>query len=221
MGKRVLIIGSSGHARVIIDIFERAGAFQIVGLIDDYRPVGALTLGYAVLGGLSDVSAILADNPGCDVFVAIGDNAARKAVVHGLRRTVSAPHFASAIHPNSIVSRSVHIGEGVAIMAGAVVNSASRLGDFSIVNTQSSVDHDCVIGEFSSIAPGAVLGGTVSVGVCSAIGIGATIKNGVAIGGNVVVGAGALVLKDCTDNTLIYGVPARVVREREEGDPYL
>lgn len=45
------------------------------------------------------------------------------------------------------------------------------------------------------------------------IGGNATILPGVTIGSNVVVGAGAVVTKDVPDNSLVLGVPARVVRE--------
>ena len=47
------------------------------------------------------------------------------------------------------------------------------------------------------------------------IGGNVTILPGVTIGNNVVVGAGAVVTKDIPDNSLVLGVPARVVRKLE------
>ena len=43
----------------------------------------------------------------------------------------------------------------------------------------------------------------------------------VAIGAHTVVGAGALVLGDVPDHVVAYGVPATVIRSRDEGEPYL
>lgn len=42
-----------------------------------------------------------------------------------------------------------------------------------------------------------------------------TILPGVTIGNNVVIAAGAVVTKDVPDNSLVGGVPAKVIREIE------
>jgi maltose O-acetyltransferase len=47
------------------------------------------------------------------------------------------------------------------------------------------------------------------------IGGNVTILPGVTIGNNVVVAAGAVVTKDVPDNSLVGGVPARIIREIE------
>jgi carbonic anhydrase/acetyltransferase-like protein (isoleucine patch superfamily) len=59
-----------------------------------------------------------------------------------------------------------------------------------------------------------------TVGEGSLIGIGAVILNGATIGRNCLVGAGALVTerKQFPDNSLIVGVPAKVLRELGEAD---
>jgi acetyltransferase-like isoleucine patch superfamily enzyme len=75
--------------------------------------------------------------------------------------------------------------------------------------------------EFSSLAPGVVTGGTVRIGSYSAVSLGANIIQGRAIGRHTVIGAGALVLEDIPDFSVVYGVPATVVRKRKEGDKYL
>ena len=43
-----------------------------------------------------------------------------------------------------------------------------------------------------------------------------TITPGVTIGNNVVIASGAVVTKDIPDNTLVAGVPAKVIKELEE-----
>ena len=47
------------------------------------------------------------------------------------------------------------------------------------------------------------------------IGGNVTITPGVNIGNNVVVAAGAVVTKDVSDNCMVGGVPARIIREIE------
>ena len=68
------------------------------------------------------------------------------------------------------------------LIAGAVVNAATTLGEGVIVNTNASVDHDCTIGDYVHVAPGAVLGGGVTVGDDVLIGLGARVLPGVTIG---------------------------------------
>ena len=48
--KNIAIVGSSGHARVIIDIVQQEKKFNIVGLLDRFRNVGEHVLGYPILG---------------------------------------------------------------------------------------------------------------------------------------------------------------------------
>jgi sugar O-acyltransferase (sialic acid O-acetyltransferase NeuD family) len=217
----VLIIGSSGHAKVIIDIFEQRGDHRIIGLIDDQREIGAVTMGYDVIGKVDQMPQLIERHPACRIFVAIGDNWARRSVVLKVSGLVPHVPFASAIHPDAVVARSANMGAGVAVMAGAVINSMTTVSDFSIVNTRAGVDHDCWLGEYSSLAPGVTLGGHVSVGTCTAIGIGATLKNAITIGDHAVIGAGALVVKDCAGLVVMYGVPAKFIRQRSVGERYL
>ena len=43
--KKLFIIGSSGHAKVIIDIIMKEKKYKIVGLIDDFKKAGITVLG--------------------------------------------------------------------------------------------------------------------------------------------------------------------------------
>lgn len=56
MKRNLLIMGSSGHAKVVIDIFEKQKSHNILGLLDDFRNVNEETLGYKVIGGLKDLN---------------------------------------------------------------------------------------------------------------------------------------------------------------------
>ena len=47
---KVIVVGASGHAKLIIDILELNGQTQIVGLVDSFRPIGYSMMNYTVLG---------------------------------------------------------------------------------------------------------------------------------------------------------------------------
>ncbi|MEO9532687.1 MAG: acetyltransferase [Crocinitomicaceae bacterium] len=219
--QKVIIVGSSGHSKVIIDIFEKEDNYQIIGLLDAFRKIGEETLGYKVIGNEDDLPDLISNNPNCKIFIAIGDNCVRKKVRDKIVDIMPNIDFATAIHPSAQIGKNVRIGKGVAIMAGAIINSDTLIEDFTIINTKASIDHDSKMLKFSSLAPNATAGGSVLIGEFSAISIGATIKHGVSIGKHSVIGAGALLINDCGDNVITYGVPAKEIRKREIGEKYL
>ena len=52
----------------------------------------------------------------------------------------------------------------------------------------------------------------ITIGDNCYIGTGATILGPVTIGNNVTIGAGAVVTKDVSDNVIVAGVPAKIVK---------
>jgi len=217
----ILVVGSSGHAKVAIDAIERGGAYRIAGLIDAFRQAGETAFGYPVLGTEERVHEIARAEGAEAGFVAIGDNWQRSRVVARILERLPEFEFVTVAHPSAQVARGAALGRGSILMAGAIVNADARIGEFCIVNTGASLDHDSVMGDYSSLAPGATTGGRVRIGEFSAIGLGAKVIHGCAIGEHAVVGAGALVLSDLPGHCVAYGVPAEVVRGRSAGETYL
>jgi sugar O-acyltransferase (sialic acid O-acetyltransferase NeuD family) len=217
----VLIVGSSGHARVIVDIIERTGSHTILGFLDDTKDQGMIEIGYPVLGNVADLPEIVLRHSLQGIFVAVGDNWSRGSVAAKIKQLAPALPAILAVHPSAQVARSACIGPGTALMAGAVVNSNASVGSFCIINTRASIDHDCQLEDFASIGPGATLAGNVRVGAHSAICLQACVTEGVSIGSHTVVGAGSVVLDDLPDGVLAYGTPALVVRSRSKADRYL
>lgn len=217
----IVIVGSSGHARVVIDIVEQERKLNIVGLIDRFRDVGEQTFGYTILGKEEELPQLVEEHCLEGVIVAIGDNFVRSLVVNRVSELCPQLEYKCALHPKAVVASGVSIGAGTVVMAGAVVNPGCSVGRFCILNTASSLDHDSVMGDFASLAPGVVTGGKCHIGSHSAIGIGAFLSNGVCIGEHTVIGAASLVLKPIGDLVVAYGVPARAIRCRRPGDIYL
>jgi len=221
MKPRLVIVGSEGHASVVIDIVERQGAYKIAGLIDSYKPQGTRVLGYEVLGEEQQFPAIMQMLTIDAVIVAIGDNWQRERMVALLISSVPDVSFATAIHPSACVARTVQLGSGTVVMPGSVVNANCRIGHHCILNTNSSLDHDSVMEDYSSLGPNAATGGNVSIGLSTAIGLGASIIHNIRIGSHTVVGAGATVVTSLPERTVVFGTPAKVARTRQIGEQYL
>lgn len=219
--QHIVIVGASGHAKVVVDILERQGEHRIAGLLDRSRPVGERLLGYEILGREADLPQLVEERAISGVIVAIGDNWVRSQVADRIAELCPQIRFVSAVHPRAAIACDVLVGDGTVIMAGVAVNPSCAIGRFCILNTNSSLDHDSVMEDFSSLAPRAVTGGNCRIGAFGAVGIGATLSHGIRVGEQTVIGAGAVVLADVDAERVAYGVPARVVRERRPGDRYL
>jgi UDP-N-acetylbacillosamine N-acetyltransferase len=208
----IVIWGAGGHAVVVADLVRRVNRFQIVGFIDDVNPdrKGEDFCGARILGGRSQLAEVRRAGVKY-LLVAFGDNAAR------LKSAAAAEELgfalATVISPSADVAAGTAVGLGSVIASGAVVTPGVRLGANVIINTCASVDHHCVIGDGAHICPGVRLAGGVSVGRGAWVGIGATVIEDIKIGAGTVVGAGAVVVRDVPENTLVCGVPARVVRK--------
>ena len=192
---RLIIIGASGHGKVVADIAELNGYTDIVFLDDDERAKECA--GWPVVGKTSEA-------PAGEVFVAVGDAETRRRLTEEYRER----KHPVLIHPAAVVASDVRIGEGSVVMAGAVINAGARIGRGAIVNTSSSIDHDCILGDFVHVAVGAHLCGTVIVENNTWIGAGATVSNNVNICGDCIIGAGAVVVTSISEKGTYFGVPA-------------
>ncbi len=217
----LLVVGSSGHASVVLEAIALQTEYEVVGLLDSFQPRGTKIHGYHIIGPVENACKIAAMCSCFSFFVAVGDNWRRDRISAQILVDIPNAEFATVVHPHASVAKSAGLGTGSVVIAGAILGTNCRVGRGCIINTACSVDHDCVLGDFSSIGPGAHLGGTVSVGPRSSVGIGSAVRQKITIGGDTVVGAGAVVVKDIAHNAVAYGVPARLVRHRSPDEAYL
>lgn len=196
---RLVIIGASGHGKVIADIAVKCG-YQDIVFLDDNEKVKECA-GFPVIGKVSDAVTMNDDK-----IVAIGNAEIRQKIQNQLSNLVT------LIHPNAVVSRRVEIGEGTVIMAGAVINSDVVIGKGCIINTGASVDHDCKLRDFDHVSVGAHVAGTVSIGSKTWIDAGATVSNNVSICDHCMIGAGAVVVNDVVNSGTYVGVPVRKIK---------
>jgi len=206
----VVGIGAGGHAKVLIDILQLMGGFDITGLTDSRPELRGKNLnGIPILGSDELLPGLFRGGTKC-AFLGVGgvgNNHPRAVVFERVRQMGF--EFINATHPSASIARSVVMETGVAIMAGAVVNPDAHVGCNVVINSGAVVEHDCVLGDHVHVGPGAALAAAVTVGRYSHIGLHAAIKQGVSIGDDVVVGAGAVVLHDVGAGEVVLGIPAR------------
>ncbi|MFM8303782.1 MAG: NeuD/PglB/VioB family sugar acetyltransferase [Actinomycetota bacterium] len=213
---RVVLVGGADQGRQTIDVLAAAGVHRVVAVLDPGIPSGTAVSGHPVVDP-DDLDALGADG----FVVAIGDNATRAAATARVRSAYPGLELVSAVHPAAVVARDAVVGAGTTLMAGAVIGNGCVVGEGALLGTHASIDHDNTMGEYASLAPGATTGGAVVLGPMAAVGLGASVIHGVTIGAHTVIGAGAVVLRDVPDHVVAFGVPARVIRSRAEGEAYL
>lgn len=206
MNKKLILVGASGHGKVVADIAKRNG-YSEIAFLDDNEAVTQCA-GYAVLGK-TDAAECFTD---CDFIVSVGNAKIRQRLQEQLER--DGLSIVTLIHPSAVIADDVSVGKGTVIMAGAVVNPGATLGCGCIVNTCASVDHDCVIKDYVHISVGTHIAGAVQIGKRTWIGAGATVSNNIEIVRDCIIGAGAVVVRDIVESGTYVGVPVKKVAVR-------
>ena len=217
----IVLIGGGNHVQYCIDIIEKEGKYNIVGIIDSIKDIGEEIYGYKVIGRQEDIMSLGYKYNFSKGIITVGDNWIRSKIYDDIHKRWPYFNYVNAIHPSVIIGNNVKIGFGVIAMAGVIFNPGAQIGDFSFFATGAQIEHDCVIYYFASVSAGSILGGHVMIRPYAAISLGVTIFDRIIIGKNSVIGSGSLVTKDIPENVLAYGSPAKIIRTREAFERFL
>jgi len=212
----LVIWGASGHAKVLAEFALDAG-FRLVAIFDNSPAAGSPIPDVPIHHGSEGFLQWRAAYPEKSVWgiVAIGGSRGvdRLELLDLLRVNRVTP--ATLVHPRAFVARTARVAEGCQILANASVCADAHVGSACIVNTNASVDHESKLADGVHVAPGARIAGCVEVGRCAFVGVGAVILPRLRIGAGAIVGAGAVVTRDVPERAVVYGNPARIVRQTE------
>ncbi|MEH0936279.1 NeuD/PglB/VioB family sugar acetyltransferase [Micromonospora psammae] len=205
----LVVLGCSGHAREIAWIAARAGR-RVVGCVGPYRPAELPRLPAPWLG--EDDWLDTAD-PAVEYVIGIGSGAARARTDRLARR--NGRRAGSLVFPAAITGAGTTLGDGSVLWPGAVLTTDVRLGRHVHIGTGATVGHDTELADYVTLLPGCTVAGSCRIGRGSTIAAGATVIDNISIGRNAVVGAGAVVVRDVPDDTVVIGVPARILRAND------
>ncbi|MBH62232.1 MAG: gamma carbonic anhydrase family protein [Alphaproteobacteria bacterium] len=137
--------------------------------------------------------------------------------------TLNEPAF---IHPTTLIYGKVTIGPGSSMWANTVIRAENdevvvgantNIQDFTMIHVGSSTPS--IIGDNCSVTHHCTVHGCVIEDNCL-IGINATIMDGAIVGANTIVAGGAFVTEGTIipENSIVAGVPAKVIKTRNNRD---
>lgn len=123
--------------------------------------------------------------------------------------------FPTLISPHSFVASTAKIGAGSVVSHQCVIDAYSCLGNFITLNRSCSIGHHTFIDDFTCLNPNTHIAGNCKIGKKVQIGMSSTIIDGITIGENSIIGANSFVNKNVPPNVLVYGSPAKIIKQLE------
>jgi len=213
--KKIIILGTGGNCIDILDtineINKKEKKYDCIGFLDDNRDKwGKEIWNVKVLGPLDTAKE---HQRTCFFVNGIGSSHNYFKKEHILSKTgILLNRFENIIHPTASVSNFSHLGRGVVILQNATIASNAVIGNHVIILPNSIVNHDVIIKDYSCITSGVCISGGVKVGKSCYIGSNSSIKENIVIGDNSLIGIGSVVLSNVSDNSVMVGSPAKLLR---------
>lgn len=210
----MVIIGAKGFAKEVLEVIWQNSTDYNIAFFDDVSNHSkALLFGqFKILRSLNEVKNYFKELDDSSFTLGIGNPFLRYSLckkceeIEGVLVSTISP-FARIGHFDNIIE------DGCNIMTGVVITNSIKIGKGTLINLNCTIGHDTNIGEFVEMSPGTHISGNCKVGRFSIFGTNSTLLPKVTIGENVIIGAGAVVTKDVPDNSLVVGIPAKVIKE--------
>lgn len=210
--EKVVILGAriDGHAKVVLEIIQAEGKFEVVGFVDDNLfGTGQTIRNIPVIGTTADLPALKQKFDLSGAIVAIGNNLQRRLLANKIHE--AGLQLINAIHPSVLLDSDVMIGAGNCLCQGVIIVTGTRIGNCVNVHTGTTIDHDNVIEDGANLGPGVHTSGRVTICRDAFLGAGTLVIPDGYVGEGAVTGAGTVVIHPVAAFTKVVGVPARVI----------
>lgn len=214
---RILVVGAGGFGREVLAWIRDAWpscADRVGGVLsDDLNRLDGFCVDAHILGTVADYVPLEGDY----LVLAIGVPYTRRRVAEAL--VSRGGRFVTLVHPTAVVADNATLGNGCVVCPYAIVSDSAQLGAFVLINYHASLGHDAYAGHYSVLAPYATLGGNARMEDEGFLGLHASIGPGIRLGARSKVSANSCVLSCTPDDSLVFGVPGRVMpRIAVQGD---
>ncbi len=195
--KQIIVVGGGGHAKCVAAVLLRLPQYEVIGFLDDSKDQTSL-LGMPKLGRINPVEKNLTTKYLALGVGHVGKTEVRNAIIGSYEK--AGYSFETIIAPTVLSNFVAHIGKGVYIADGVILQPDVVINDYAIISNIACINHDCRVGRNTHICPGVMISGNVTIGEDSLLGTGSSVVHGVSIGSNCIVAAGQTVIKNLHDN---------------------
>lgn len=172
-----------------------------------------------VFGDWKDIAPVL-ERHAADIEDMVVENDCRNSAIPLLDKK----NINARIEPGAVIRDQVEIGDNAVVMMGAIINIGAVIGEGSMIDMGAVLGGRAIVGRHCHIGAGAVLAGVIEPASATPvvvednvlIGANAVVIEGVRIGHDAVVAAGAVVISDVHSGDVVAGIPARVIKRRDE-----
>ncbi len=199
----ITLIGASGLAKDLIDIFRYENYIRGVALFDNVSDIQEAKLydHYEIITSIEGLQKRFKEVSPFYV-TAIGSPRKRKEINRQLE-SIGGYNF-SYICSQSLISQYSSISEkGVIIQLNCQVSSDVVIEEGVFINVRCMIGHDVKIGKYTTLSPDVKLLGNAVIGENCVLATGVTVMPNVKIGNNVKIGMNKLVTEDVSDGTLL------------------
>jgi len=207
----MLIVGAKGFAIELLEVLDNTNQLKNLAFYDDLNPEMKMVFNrFCVLKNENEVEKHF-KLFGSDFLLGIGNPFLRNKMYKKFKDLGG--NLVTCISPFARIGKyNVKIGLGTNILDNSIISNNVQIGIGCIIYYHAVVTHDCKINDFVEISPSVNILGRCQIESYTHIGANATILPDIAIGRNVKIGAGSVVIHNIPDNSVVVGVPGKVIK---------
>jgi sugar O-acyltransferase (sialic acid O-acetyltransferase NeuD family) len=192
--KEIILIGGGGHCKSVIDVIEKEGKFQVIGVVDKPALIGTKVFNYSVIGSDSDLENLSKKYKYALITVGQIKSPALRIKLFNLviQLGFSIPFV---ISPRAYVSKHAFIGKGTVVMHDALINANAKIGQNCIINSKALIEHDAIIENHCHISTGSIINGGAIIRSDTFFGSNSMAKENVVVERKSVIRGGSIILK--------------------------
>ncbi len=211
---KLLIYGAGGLGREYCDIATRINKIENkwdeIAFIDDNKTEN--TYYNHPVYTYDELSPF--DKSQVEFVIGVGNPATRELLFNKMKEG----GFTGAVllDPQASISPSATFKEGAVVSAFVLISSLSTLCENSLVLPGAVIGHDVTVGKHSFVCCNCSIGGNVKIGERVFFAENVPCKEGLTIGDDSVMSLGAVILRDVPESVIMFGNPARAMRNNDE-----